>query len=1105
MVQSRNITWVVVGTMPNVKLQYSRDNFNVDLQTITATASGTGTYAWTVPDAISNTVRVRVSDPNDIGAFDDSNADMKIYANFTIVAPNGGELWDVGSTQTITWTSAGSVTNVKLEYSINSGGAWLVILGLTPNDGTHNWLIPDNISANGRVRVSDPADATSDDISDNDFKIKAGFTLSSPNGSEGWTVGESRNVTWTNTGTVVNVKLTYSVNGGGAYGSTIQASASNTGTYAWTIPDAIGTTVRVKVESATDIDAFDTSDANFKIRGALTLTAPNGAEGWKIAQNQTITWNTTGTIANVRLTYSTNSGATYPNLIASSLANAGSFSWLVPDVPTTTARIQVEDVSDATVLDTSNANFSIQGNFILTAPNGGEVWAVDDVQNIAWNWGGTIPNVRLKYSTNSGGSYGNVITVGTANGSGSSGSFSFPWTIPDSISSTVRVKIEDPNDASVSDESNADFKIQGRLTMVAPNGGERWITNEGKTILWTTNGTVPNVKLEYSTDGGATWPIGNVIAASVPNANSYPWEIPNTLSTTARVRVSNAADSAVADASNADFKIDHYQITFNVKDLLSNNPLDQLTVNGANNSNPAYTWLGSNQASPILRGFQAGSWTATFTRVEYGDQSVNFVADQDQTVDIFMETQVVHVWEAKTELAYDPTNDRVAITSTLSRDGIIVPGVTYCRIRFFDGTALVKEFETNGGPDTNGFYGFVWNTPTGLDASKVYNVITTTKIATGGTFNTPRTFSITQVKKLQDVQDFVASRLDVSLSQVDSNIQTKLDAQTGTITSTLNTQTGIIETKLDAQTDAIEETLTSFEEKADEQINDLKTEVKNINGASDELNQRSVELEATNKKFAGDLLLPNTVLVGDKNVSLKYQGFAGLQPMITIIAIDSSNKENVVVDHEPMVPTADRPEVYEYVIEKISVPPYTPGKFVSVTVEALVFESPLLTDGPVTNIESGSFVVESTTLSTLEGLVAGQSGLKDLVQSVLSNMRAMQAASSTDGNISGLLQTLTRKIDALPREVAKAIAAQGDTKDMKETLNEVADQMRSLAGENMGLDFTQIVGKALDENATMADVRKKTDAVQGTTEVMQILLERKYGGVDAPVVHVVYQ
>src|SRR5205823_14139779 len=164
-------------------------------------------------------------------------------------------------------------------------------------------------------------------------------------------------------------------------------------------------------------------------------------------------------------------------------------------------------VGDATTSDTSDGNFTIKGSLALTAPVGGEVWTVGASRNITWTKTGTIANVKLEYSTNGGTTYPNLITASTPAAAGSYG-----WTVPDAISATVRVRITNVADATVTASSGSNFKIRGAVTLTVPNGGETWIVGENRNITWTRIGTIANVKLEYSTDGGRTDP--NVITAS---------------------------------------------------------------------------------------------------------------------------------------------------------------------------------------------------------------------------------------------------------------------------------------------------------------------------------------------------------------------------------------------------------------------------------------------------------------------------------------------------------------------------------------------------------------------------------------------------------------
>lgn len=91
----------------------------------------------------------------------------------TVTAPNGGENWTVGSSRNITWTFTGSISNVRIEYSTNSGTNWIVVTNSTSNSGTYAWTVPNTVSTTCRVRVSDAANANTNDISNANFTISS--------------------------------------------------------------------------------------------------------------------------------------------------------------------------------------------------------------------------------------------------------------------------------------------------------------------------------------------------------------------------------------------------------------------------------------------------------------------------------------------------------------------------------------------------------------------------------------------------------------------------------------------------------------------------------------------------------------------------------------------------------------------------------------------------------------------------------------------------------------------------------------------------------------------------------------------------------------------
>lgn len=93
------------------------------------------------------------------------------------------------------------------------------------------------------------------------------------------------------------------------------------------------------------------------------------------------------------------------------------------------------------------------------------------------------------------------------------------------------------------------------ITVTVPNGGETFVIGEPETIQWTWTGAITDVTIEYSTDGGTTYP--NVITASTPCDGSFDWDpVPDTPTITAKVRITEAGPSPEAqDESNSNFTI----------------------------------------------------------------------------------------------------------------------------------------------------------------------------------------------------------------------------------------------------------------------------------------------------------------------------------------------------------------------------------------------------------------------------------------------------------------------------------------------------------------------------------------------------------------------
>jgi hypothetical protein len=91
-------------------------------------------------------------------------------AVIALLAPNGGDQWQVMTTETILWSDCNG-GKVKIELNRNyPAGVWEVLRDSTENDGTEAVYVTDPLSTHCRIRISAVGDTLSD-LSDADFSI----------------------------------------------------------------------------------------------------------------------------------------------------------------------------------------------------------------------------------------------------------------------------------------------------------------------------------------------------------------------------------------------------------------------------------------------------------------------------------------------------------------------------------------------------------------------------------------------------------------------------------------------------------------------------------------------------------------------------------------------------------------------------------------------------------------------------------------------------------------------------------------------------------------------------------------------------------------------
>ncbi|MDI6807748.1 MAG: S8 family serine peptidase [Candidatus Eisenbacteria bacterium] len=191
-------------------------------------------------------------------------------------------------------------------------------------------------------------------------------------------------------------------------------------------------------------------DGSDRIAPQVTVLRPNVHEFFTPGTTETIKWVASDDffgIGSVDIYYSTNGGATYPNVIATGLPNNSKYPWVVPATYSETCRVKIVatdsspagnqgfDMSDS--LFTIVAPDTISPSVVVISPNGGEEWTVGDQDTIKWTAtdASGVDSVSIYYSIDNGTSYPSLIAHGLPN-------FSFyVWTVPNTPSDSCKVKV----------------------------------------------------------------------------------------------------------------------------------------------------------------------------------------------------------------------------------------------------------------------------------------------------------------------------------------------------------------------------------------------------------------------------------------------------------------------------------------------------------------------------------------------------------------------------------------------------------------------------------------------------------------------------------------
>ena len=89
-----------------------------------------------------------------------------------VTSPNGGENWAMGTFHDITWwITSGTIAKVRIEISTDKGSIWSDVIASATNIGSYHWTIPNILSRQCLIRISDAVNASVSDVSNSVFSI----------------------------------------------------------------------------------------------------------------------------------------------------------------------------------------------------------------------------------------------------------------------------------------------------------------------------------------------------------------------------------------------------------------------------------------------------------------------------------------------------------------------------------------------------------------------------------------------------------------------------------------------------------------------------------------------------------------------------------------------------------------------------------------------------------------------------------------------------------------------------------------------------------------------------------------------------------------------
>ncbi len=481
-----------------------------------------------------------------------SHVDVQLES--IITNPSLASVWEKGGAYAIKWQKQGE-QNAYVKINLMKGRSTLVrtLTKKTDNDGSFDWMVPNALAlgSNYFIKVKTIDNLVCGD-SDKFSIIVPAIMVTAPASGTAWVKSTAETIAWSKLG-MQDANVMIQLYKGTTKVSDISLSAPNNGIYNWLVPATLAdglytiriTTLDGRVKGVSK--RFTIAD------GVITVIQPATGAKWYRGMPWDISWTTGGAVnANVRIQL--NRGATKVLDISPSTPMAGgTYHWTIPAAQAVAGNYSISVTALDNLARGKTANFSIlSGDITVTQPAAGAVWPRGSTQVITWTKTGDLINAMVKIMLMRGTSVVSTLVSRTDNNG------SFEWAIPAGQAPAANYMVRIVTADGLVKANSGVFTIAkgAGLTLLSPNGSERFDAATDQAIRWSNDPEVLEVKLEFSRDNGGSY---TTIADHVPGTAGYDWTVPAHFTANGLVRVSDGYGKNWLDAGG----VLEYTLAFN--------------------------------------------------------------------------------------------------------------------------------------------------------------------------------------------------------------------------------------------------------------------------------------------------------------------------------------------------------------------------------------------------------------------------------------------------------------------------------------------------------------------------------------------------------------